>query len=146
MPPSSDRFVAHCLDLLAPIGAAHSRRMFGGHGLYIDDLFVAIVAFEQLYLKVDADSKPHFEAEGCAPFVYQASGRNVSLGYFSAPAQAIESPALMQPWARLALAAAVRARAAKPASAARKPPASARAKRASADQPPAKTRRRTSTR
>jgi DNA transformation protein len=146
MPLPNDRFVAHCLELLAPLGAVRARRMFGGHGLYIDDLFVAIVALEQLYLKVDADSRACFEAEGCAPFVYRASERSVSLGYFSAPAQAIESPALMQPWARLALAAAVRARAAKPASAARKPPASARAKRASADQPPARTRRRTATR
>ena len=31
-----------------------SRRMFGGHGLYVDDLFVGLIAFERLYLKVDA--------------------------------------------------------------------------------------------
>mgnify|MGYP000287609516 CR=1 FL=1 len=31
------------LELLAPLGRARARRMFGGHGLYVDDLFVAIV-------------------------------------------------------------------------------------------------------
>ena len=29
-------------DKLPPLGAARSRRMFGGHGLYVDDLFVAL--------------------------------------------------------------------------------------------------------
>lgn len=35
------------------------------------------------------------------------------MGYWTVPAEAMESPALMQPWARHALAAALRARAAK---------------------------------
>ena len=48
MPPPG--FVAHCLELLSPLGEARARRMFGGHGLYVDDLFVAIVAGERLYL------------------------------------------------------------------------------------------------
>ena len=30
----------HCLELLAPLGRVRSRRMFGGHGLYVDDLFI----------------------------------------------------------------------------------------------------------
>mgnify|MGYP006359969517 CR=1 FL=1 len=67
-----DAFVEHCLELLAPLGATRSLRMFGGHGIYIDELFVAIVAFERLYLKVDARSRPAFEAAGCGPFVYEA--------------------------------------------------------------------------
>jgi len=108
-----DEFVTHCLELLAPLGAVRSRRMFGGHGLYVDDLFIALIAAERLYLKVDAQTRGRFEAAGCAPFVYDAKGQSVSLGYFSAPEEAIESPQLMQPWGRLAFEAALRARAAK---------------------------------
>ena len=49
-----DGFTAHCLELLAPHGAARARRMFGGVGIYLDGLFIALIADERLYLKVDA--------------------------------------------------------------------------------------------
>jgi DNA transformation protein and related proteins len=113
--------VDHCLELLAPLGSVRARRMFGGHGVYIDELFVAIVAFERLYLKTDAATRPSFEAAGCAPFVYAAKSGAVALGYWSVPAEAMESPGLMQPWARLAIDAALRARAAKASAPARRP-------------------------
>ncbi|MFT3953367.1 MAG: TfoX/Sxy family protein [Piscinibacter sp.] len=116
--------VEHCRELLAPLGAVRARRMFGGHGLYVDELFIAIIAFGRVYLKADAQSRPRFEAAGCEPFEYDAAGKRVSLAYFTAPDDAMESPALMQPWARLALEAALRGRAAKaPKAAAKKPPA-----------------------
>ena len=122
MATAADEFVTHCLELLATLGVARSRRMFGGHGLYIDDVFVALIASDRLYLKVDAQTRPHFEAAGCEPFVYDGKGQSVTMGYFSAPEEAIESPALMQPWARLAFEAALRARAVKAAPArARRP-------------------------
>lgn len=116
--------VEHCRELLAPLGTVRARRMFGGHGFYVDDLFVALIAFGRLYLKADAQTRPRFEAAGCEPFVYDGGGRQVTLGYFTAPDDAMESPALMQPWARLALEAALRGRAAKaPKAAAKKAPA-----------------------
>lgn len=87
--------------------------MFGGHGLYVDEVFIGIVAGEELYLKVDAQTRPAFEAAGCHPFVYDKTGQAVALGYWSAPGEATESPAQMLPWSRLAMAAALRARAAK---------------------------------
>jgi DNA transformation protein len=105
----------HCLELLAPMGSVRARRMFGGHGLYIDDLFVAIIAFDNLYLKANAATRPAFEAAGSSPFVYDSKNKAVALGYWTAPADALESPALMAPWARLAIEAALAARrAAKP--------------------------------
>jgi DNA transformation protein and related proteins len=118
--------VAHAVELLASSGAVQVRSMFGGHGLYVDGLFVAIVAFDRLYLKVDAETRERFAAAGGAPFVYEGAGRTVTLGYFSAPGEAMDSPALMQPWVRLAIDAAVRARRAKPAAAAKKPRAKPR--------------------
>lgn len=116
----SNALVAHCLELLAPLGAVRTRRMFGGHGLYCDDLFFALIADDGLYLKVDAQTEPAFAAAGCRPFMYMAKGHAMRMGYWSVPAEAMESPALMQPWARQALAAALRARAAKPSAVPRK--------------------------
>ena len=124
---SSD-LVDHCLELLAPLGAVRAKRMFGGHGLYCDDLFFALIAADRLYLKVDAQTQDSFVAAGCEPFVYSARSEKATMSYWTVPAEAMESPQLMQPWARQALAAALRARAAKPSAAPRK----ARAVRAQA--------------
>ena len=118
MAAAPNEFVAHCVELLSPLGAVRTRRMFGGHGFYIDELFVALIAYERLYLKADALTRSVFEDAGCTPFTFEkARGdtvESVATSYFSAPEDAMESPPLMQPWARLALAAALRARATKP--------------------------------
>jgi DNA transformation protein len=106
--------IDHCLELLAPLGAVRARRMFGGHGLYVDDVFLALIAGQRLYLKTDALSRPHFEAAACEPFVYRGHAAPVTIGYWTVPPQAMESPQDMLPWARLALDAALRARQAKP--------------------------------
>lgn len=108
-----DGYAAYCVELLGSLGQVRARRMFGGHGLYVDEVFIGIVAGEELYLKVDAQTRPAFEAAGCHPFVYDKTGQAVALGYWSAPGEATESPAQMLPWSRLAMAAALRAQAAK---------------------------------
>jgi len=113
MGTTADAFAAYCMELLAPLGSVRVKRMFGGHGLYVDDLFIAIVADEQLYLKADAVARAEFEAAGCHPFIYNKAAQAVALGYWSAPEEATESPLLMLPWARLAQASALRARAVK---------------------------------
>ncbi len=102
-------YVDHCVELLSASGAVRARRMFGGWGLYLDELFVALILNEQLYLKVGATNREAFAAEGCAPFVYEAAGKQVSLGFWSAPAEAMDSPTLMAPWVRLAQQAALSA-------------------------------------
>lgn len=137
MAAPQDPFTTHCLELLGALGQARARRMFGGTGLYVDDLFVALIAFERLYLKADAQTRASFEAAGCVPFVYEASAKPITMSYFAAPDDAIESPDQMQPWARLAMAAALRARAAKPVSASRKATAMERAPKATARKPSA---------
>jgi DNA transformation protein len=119
-------WVAHCLELLSALGTPRARRMFGGHGLYVDDLFIALLFNEVLYLKADDLTRSSFESAGCQPFVYaMKDGSQASLGYWSAPDDAMESPGLMLPWARMAMASALRAAAAKRPAAARKPRAKA---------------------
>ena len=51
------------------------------------------------------------EATGGAPFAYLGQGKPVTMSYWSVPAEAMDSPALMQPWAQLAVQAALAARA-----------------------------------
>ena len=112
-------FATYCCDLLAAAGPCVARRMFGGYGISTDGLTLATVADlgegDTLWLKADEASRAQFEAAGCARFVYLAKGKPMGMNYYSAPAEAMESPALMAPWARLSLECALKARAAKPA-------------------------------
>ena len=119
----NQEFATYCCELLAAAGPCVARRMFGGYGISTDGLTLALVADlgggETLWLKADPASRAQFEAAGCAQFVYQVKGKPQGMNYYSAPADAMESPALMAPWARLSLDCAVRARAAKPSPATR---------------------------
>lgn len=123
----ADGLVTHALALLSCLGSPCARRMFCGHGLIVDSHFVALILGDVLYLKADALARPAFEAAGCRPFgCATQTGQRAVLGYWSAPDDAMESPGLMLPWARLAMASALRAAAAKRLAAAPKPRAAAR--------------------
>ena len=118
---NAEGLIAHCTELLSVLGSVRVRRMFGGHGVYADGLFLALIAGDTLYLKSDETSRPAFEAAGSQPFAFNtAKGARTVLGYWSAPDEAMESPAAMLPWARLAMASALRAAAAKRPAASRK--------------------------
>ena len=71
--------------------------------------------FATVYLKTDAQTRAGFKAAGSVPFAFKRGKREVETSYWSAPEAAMDSPAAMRPWARLALEAARRKAAAKPA-------------------------------
>jgi DNA transformation protein and related proteins len=105
-----DPFTAFCIELLSPLGPVRARPMFGGQGFYIDGLFAALIAGGELYLKVDDETQARFEAAGCKPFTFEMkNGQQTSMRYYRPPEEALESPPLMLPWARLAFEAALRA-------------------------------------
>lgn len=118
------RFADHCVELLGSVGRVQARRMFGGHGLYLDGLMFALIIEERLYLKTDAQNAASLRAAGGAPFTYDGARGPVVTSYVGPPDEAMDSPALMAPWARSALEAALRARVK------RKPKAPARTKSA----------------
>lgn len=108
--PRRNEFLTLVLDLMAPLGVISSRAMFGGHGLYCNGLFIAIVTSDKLYFKADTQSQPRFESAGLQRFQYTARGKTVQLMYYAAPAEVYEAPQAMAEWGQFALAAAVRAR------------------------------------
>ncbi len=109
-----DEFLAHALELLAPLGRVAARSMFGGHGLYCDGVFFGIVQDGTLYLKTDEENRGKFERAGSEIFSYSRKGKRATLNFYRAPEAAMDSPHLMLPWGRSAVAAALRARAGKP--------------------------------
>lgn len=109
----SDDFVDYVMELFGPFGTVAVRRMFGGHGVYLDGLMFAILSEDTLYLKSDEMNRVEFEQAGCEIFSYARKGKRATLNFFRAPEDAMESPELMLPWARTAYAASLRANAKK---------------------------------
>lgn len=105
--PSYQTFV---LEQLSRSGlSVHSRSMFGGVGLYADQLFFALIADDTLYFKVNDTNRPDFVARGMGPF--RPYGDSVeTMGYFRVAEELLEDPEELRPWADKAIAVARRAR------------------------------------
>jgi DNA transformation protein len=106
-------FIPFVQEILEGWGSVSARRMFGGHGLYQEGLMFAIVMNQQLYLKVDEQNRPEFEALGLTPFTYPMKGREVTLSYWSAPEFIFDDSGEALRWAQSAWAAAARGHVAK---------------------------------
>ena len=112
-------FIAHVLELMRPSGRASARVMFGGHGLYLDGLIVAIVVEDVLYLKTDDETRPAYLRRALGPFSYTTKeGKAHAMSYHRAPDEAVEGPDAMREWLRPALGAALRNAQKKPRTAA----------------------------
>jgi DNA transformation protein len=87
---------------LAPLRAT-SRSMFGGHGLFKDDVMFAIVDSEgRLYLRADATTAVAFEAAG--------STQHARMPYWEVPAPVREDPEQLREWAATAALVAIASR------------------------------------
>ena len=100
-------------DLFEPIGAVSVKRMFGGHGVYLDGLCFAIQSGGEVYLKSDDEAKQLHQDAGSAPFVYTARGKPMATSYWRLLASAYDDSDELKRWSALALAAARRVAAAK---------------------------------
>lgn len=106
----TSEFVEYLFEPLAPLGRLRSKRMFGGWGLYADELFFAIAINDTLYIKADTESQDFFIATGSSRFTYaKKDGSSASLNYFEVSADILEDTEALLTWARRGKAAALRA-------------------------------------
>jgi len=95
-------------ELFAPFGPVVIKAMFGGFGVYADELIFAVCAGGEVYLKCDGETRDAFIAAGARPFVYEARGKTVALPYYSLSEEAFDDEAALRRWCALALEAARR--------------------------------------
>jgi DNA transformation protein len=103
-------FVDYLHEVFASFGPIRARRMFGGYGIYHNDIMFALVADDVLYLKADAETVADFERLGLDVFEYARNGKPVALSYHLAPEVIFDDPDQAVRWANRAYSAAVRAR------------------------------------
>ena len=102
-------FESFVLDQLSPLGPVYARRMFGGAGLYLDDVMFALLAEDILYLKTDDGNRQDFEKAGLKAF-QPFPNKPMTMSYHEAPTEVLENLDLAVEWVEKALAAAKRAK------------------------------------
>ena len=108
--PSYRAFVLYQLGRVA--SGITAKNMFGGVGIYAGDLFFALIGNDTVYLKVDAATRPDFEAVGMGPFRPFGEGGEV-MQYYEIPPDVLEEPEALREWVAKAIEVAHRARRAK---------------------------------
>lgn len=99
--------IAERIETFGPISVA---RFFGGAGLIAQDVIFGFVIRGSLYLRVDDESRPAYEAAGAAPFSYARPTRTVTVAsFFEAPVDIMEEDDELGRWAAEALRAALAA-------------------------------------
>jgi len=105
--PSYRQFVVDALGRVVP--GLRAQSMFGGVGLYAEQLFFALIAGNTLYLKVDDTTRGDFTALGMGPFRPFGEGGEV-MQYYELPAELLEEPEAVREWIEKAVEVARRAR------------------------------------
>ena len=105
---AQQQFCDHVVELLQGLGPVSARRMFGGHGLFLDGLMFGLIADSELYLKVDRESRDQFVDQGLQAFTYHKNGKPMEMSYFQAPETCLDSLEEMTHWGNVAFAAALR--------------------------------------
>jgi DNA transformation protein len=90
------------LDQLAGLPGIRDRVMFGGVGLYADDLFFGILASDVLYFKVDDSNRQDYELAGARTFKPYAD-RATTMPYYAVPIEIMEDAATLVKWAKRAV-------------------------------------------
>lgn len=106
----SAEFSQYIEDLFTSFGTVRVRRMFGGAGVFADDLMIGLIADGTIYLRADESTVSGFVEEGSEPFGYQGKGKRIDLPYWRLPERLIEDCEEFAVWARRAQAAARRAK------------------------------------
>ncbi|MDP3773715.1 MAG: TfoX/Sxy family protein [Gemmatimonadales bacterium] len=97
--PVSEAFRDYVLEQLAGLGAVTVRRMFGGAGLYHGGLFFAVLDDDQLFFKVNDDTRPAYVAAGAGPFAPMPNEAPMR-GYYEVPADVLDDRDRLVEWAR----------------------------------------------
>jgi DNA transformation protein and related proteins len=101
----SANFLSYVIDQLRGLGALRTRRMFGGIGLYCDELFFGLIDDDVVYFKVDDSNRADFTSRGSKAFRPVADDPNaVSLSYFNVPEDVLEDSDEVRQWARKSVA------------------------------------------
>lgn len=90
------------------MGPVRSRGMFGGFGIFHDDVMFGLIAYDVLYFKVDDGNIGDYEDAGSEPFTYEGKNKPIRMSYWRVPDSVYDSQDVLIGWGEKALEAARR--------------------------------------
>jgi len=81
-------------DQLQPVLDVEVKRMFSGWGLCVGEVQFAMALRDDLFMRVDDETRPAYEAAGSEPFSYESKSRAkpvVVRRYYTLPEEAAEN-------------------------------------------------------
>ena len=96
-----ESFKDFVLDQLQELDGVEARRMFGGYGLYQDEIFFGILHKGRLYFKVDESTVGEYRRRKMKPFCPHA--KQTLKSYYEVPVEIIEDGDRLGVWAETAI-------------------------------------------
>ncbi len=96
-----DSFKEFLLDQLHGLGNVNCRAMFGGYGIYCDDVFFGIIYKSRLYFKTNPSTIRHYIEKDMKPF--RPNVKMTLKAYYEVPIDITEDPELLAEWAKKAI-------------------------------------------
>lgn len=82
------------------LGEAALRRMFGGWGVFHQGLMIALIADDEIFMKVDEQTRTAYADAGSQPFTYIRAGKDAVLrSYWRLPDGLLDDLDGVAPWA-----------------------------------------------
>mgnify|MGYP003930173155 CR=1 FL=1 len=97
------RVLIEVLNRLAFLGEVQERRMFGGHGLYLDGDFFGLIDSKNALLYLRTDSTMAAEREAAGSWLFEPMEGKGTMNYTAASPAVLDDPARLAAWCDRAL-------------------------------------------
>ena len=101
MKPKDESFKNFVLDQLRELDDVEARRMFGGYGLYRDEIFFGIVHKDRVYFKIDDSTVGEYRKRKMKPF--RPNAKQTLKSYYQVPLEILEDAERLGEWATQAI-------------------------------------------
>ncbi len=104
------QYLAYILDTLEPHAPVTARAMFGGYGIYLNSLIIGVIVENQIYFKIDNQTRPDYEELHAEPLVFAVKNKTVTMPYMNVPESILENRDELPQWLTKAYQVAVRSK------------------------------------
>ncbi len=91
-------FVEEILKKLEPYGPIKARSMFGGYGIYYENVMFASIYQNTLYFRIDEYNSDDYVRYRSKQFIYEGAGKYMMLPYLELPQEILEDADLLPEW------------------------------------------------
>lgn len=97
-----NEFIEFIIESLSASGLIQAKRMFGGYGIYKNNVIIGIIINNELYFKTSKETETEYIEYNSHQFSYDKNGKTVKLCYWKVPDEILENRELLKDFANTA--------------------------------------------